>query len=84
MVVEGGIVTDQVTASLDGLTRTHLGILRATIVKAPVNTFLIEVREAIDVALKAWNDHDRVQAQSLLDPPSSSGLTPDGSSPSLT
>lgn len=58
MAVEGGIVTEQVTASLDGLTRSHLGKLRAVIVDAAGDTQLNEIRMAIDVALKEWNDHD--------------------------
>lgn len=56
--VEGGIVTGQVTASLDGLTRVHLGKLRALIVQAEHDTDLIEIRIAIDDAAKAWNDHE--------------------------
>jgi hypothetical protein len=58
MAVEGGIVTEQVTASLDGLSKQHLASLRAVIVQHPLDAELIDIREAIDDALKAWNDYD--------------------------
>lgn len=87
MSIEGGIVTGQVTASLDGLTRAHLRALREVVVEhlrtGNYDQTMVDIREGIDAATREWDAHDQLRAPDAQLPASGysreSGLTPGGS-----